>query len=69
VESADNHTGYGRSLTGEENFSMERVTAENKIDTKSKKKIRGGRLKGLLTMLSFGQCDKIKFTETQINLI
>jgi len=57
-------------LTGEENFSMERVTAENKIDTKSKKnKIRGGRLKGLLTMLSFGQCDKIKFTETQINLI
>ncbi len=69
MESADNHTGYGRSLTGEENFSMERVTAENKIDTKSKKKIRGVRLKGLLTMLSFGQCDKIKFTETQINLI
>jgi hypothetical protein len=67
VESADNHTGYGRSLTGEENFSMERVTAENKTDTKSKKnKNKRRRLKRSLTMLSFGQCDMIKLTETQI---
>ena len=36
MESADNHTGYGRSLTGEESFSMERVTLENKRDITSK---------------------------------